>query len=72
MDAKLRITVKTLSWRLTGTFCKFGISLFVLDDISTSSTIAPIQIIFNTIIFYFHERIWNIIQWGKQNNYYNL
>ena len=72
MHTKLRSIVKTLSWRLTGTFCTFGISLFVIGDISASRTIALIQIIFNTIVFYFHERIWNIIRWGNQNNYDNF
>ncbi len=65
MDTIVRSLVKTISWRLTGTFCTFLISFIILGDITTSSTIALIQLIFNTIMFYIHERIWNIIKWGK-------
>ena len=65
MDSIIRSLVKTISWRLTGTFCTFLISFIILGDIATSSTIALIQLIFNTIMFYIHERIWNIIKWGR-------
>ena len=65
MDSIVRSLVKTISWRLTGTFCTFLISFIILGDIATSSTIALIQLIFNTIMFYIHERIWNIIKWGR-------
>ena len=65
MDTVVRSIAKTLSWRLTGTFCTFLISFIILGDITTSGTIAMIQLIFNTIMFYIHERIWNIIKWGK-------
>ena len=65
MDTIVRSIAKTLSWRLTGTFCTFLISFIILGDITTSSTIAMVQLIFNTIMFYIHERIWNIIKWGK-------
>ena len=65
MDSIVRSLVKTISWRLTGTFCTFLISFIILGDITTSGTIAMIQLIFNTIMFYIHERIWNIIKWGK-------
>mgnify|MGYP001174652034 FL=1 len=65
MDTIVRSLVKTISWRLTGSLCTFLISFIILGDITTSSTIALIQLIFNTIMFYIHERIWNIIKWGK-------
>jgi uncharacterized membrane protein len=65
MDTIVRSLVKTISWRLTGTLCTFLISFIILGDITTSSTIALIQLILNTIMFYIHERIWNIIKWGK-------
>ena len=65
MDTIVRSIAKTLSWRLTGTFCTFLISFIILGDITTGGTIAMIQLIFNTIMFYIHERIWNIIKWGK-------
>ena len=66
MDTRLRSLVKTVSWRLTGTLCTFLISYAILGDIATSSAIAIIQLTFNTIVFYIHERIWNLVKWGKR------
>jgi uncharacterized membrane protein len=65
MDTKTRSIIKTISWRITGTLCTFLISWAILDDIKTSSAIAIIQLTFNSIVFYFHERLWNIVRWGK-------
>ena len=65
MDTKTRSVIKTISWRITGTLCTFLISWAILDDIKTSSAIAIIQLTFNSIVFYFHERLWNIVRWGQ-------
>lgn len=65
MDSKFRSLIKTISWRLTGTLATFIISYAILRDISVSGSIAIIQLTANSIIFYFHERLWNVISWGK-------
>mgnify|MGYP006079298721 CR=1 FL=1 len=66
MDTRVRSLVKTVCWRLTGTLCTFLISYAILRDLSISGSIAVIQLTFNSIVFYIHERIWNTIKWGKQ------
>jgi len=65
-DSKSRSLAKTISWRITGTTATFLISWIVLGDITTSGAIAIIQLTFNTVIYFFHERLWNKILWGKQ------
>jgi uncharacterized membrane protein len=65
-EIKARSLVKTVTWRLTGSGATFLIAFLVLGDIAISSGIALIQLITNTILYYFHERIWNIIKWGKE------
>ena len=65
MDTKTRSIIKTISWRITGTLCTFLISWAILGDIITSSAIAIIQLTFNSIVFYFHERLWNVVKWGQ-------
>jgi uncharacterized membrane protein len=68
MDTKTRSIIKTISWRITGTLCTFLISWAILGDIKTSSAIAIIQLTFNSIVFYFHERLWNIVKWGQDEH----
>ena len=66
MDTKKRSLAKTVSWRITGSGATFAISYTVLGDIGLSSTIAIIQLTFNTILYFVHERIWSHISWGSK------
>lgn len=66
IETTTRSLVKTISWRLTGSGATFAISYAVLGDVSVSGTIAVIQLTFNTVLYFVHERIWNWIQWGRR------
>lgn len=65
-ETSLRSIVKTISWRLTGSGATFLISYLLTGNFMVAGTIATVQIISNTILYYFHERIWNKINWGKK------
>ena len=65
-DTANRSLVKTISWRITGSGATFAISYAVLGDITTSSTIAVIQLTLNTLLYFIHERVWNRITWGRK------
>ena len=67
MDSNKRSLAKTVSWRLTGSAATFTIAYVITGDISSSGTIATVQIVANTLLYYFHERVWNKINWGKNN-----
>ena len=65
IDSNNRSIAKTISWRLTGSFSTFMISYLILGSFSIASSIAIIQIIANTLLYYLHERVWNKIDWGR-------
>lgn len=65
MESTKRSIAKTISWRITGSLATFLISYMILGNISVSGTIAIIQLTFNTLLYFVHERIWNKIHWGK-------
>lgn len=67
MDSTKRSIVKTISWRITGSGATFGIAYLITGDLSSSSTIALIQVFANTLLYYIHERGWNLITWGRNN-----
>ena len=67
-DTTSRTLAKTISWRLTGSSATFLVSYAIVGDISLSSSIAMIQLVCNTILYFFHERIWNRIRWGLNKN----
>ena len=64
METKARSIVKTLSWRLVGSSAVLLISFLMTGSFALASSIATIQLISNTILYFVHERIWNKIQWG--------
>jgi len=66
IETTARSVAKTISWRITGSGATFAISYFILGDFAISSTIALIQLTFNTLLYFVHERIWNFIQWGRK------
>lgn len=65
IEQKARSLVKTITWRLTGSGATFLIAFLILKDFSISGSIAIIQLISNTILYYIHERIWNKISWKR-------
>ena len=66
MDKAKRSLAKTISWRITGSGATFGISYLISGNFVIASSIASIQLVSNTILYFIHERIWNKITWGQQ------
>lgn len=64
-ESPKRSLVKTISWRLTGSGATFLISWLISGNFAMAGTIAIIQLISNTILYYIHERLWNRVSWGK-------
>jgi uncharacterized membrane protein len=66
MDTPRRSLVKTISWRVTGSSATFLIAYLMTGNLAVAGVIGVTQMISNTILYYFHERIWNKITWGQQ------
>ena len=64
-DTSSRSFVKTISWRIAGSTSTFTIAYIVTGSFGVSSGIAIVQMIVNTVLYWFHERLWNKIKWGK-------
>lgn len=61
-----RSIVKSISWRLLGTLDTFIISWVVTGDTSVAFSIGSIELITKMVLYFFHERIWNTIKWGRK------
>jgi uncharacterized membrane protein len=62
---KSRSAVKAISWRIIGTADTFVISLLITQKPFTAASIAGFEVLTKTILYYFHERGWNKIHWGR-------
>jgi uncharacterized membrane protein len=65
IDSNVRSIVKTITWRLTGSSATFLIAYLLVGNFAIAGVIGITQLVFNTILYYFHERIWNRIKWGR-------
>lgn len=66
IETTARSIAKTVSWRVCGSGATFLISYAILGDFAVSGTIALIQLTFNTVLYFAHERVWNWIGWGRR------
>jgi len=64
-DTHIRSLVKAISWRIIGTLETFLISWIITGQIATASGIAGVQAVLSTILYWYHERIWIKVKWGK-------
>lgn len=64
-DKSSRSLAKAISWRITGTIDTFLISWLITGKPALASSIAVTEILTKVCLFWFHERAWNKIKWGK-------
>jgi uncharacterized membrane protein len=73
-DSPQRSLIKTITYRLFASGAMFlGVFLFshqyqresMTDSLSNAGVITVIEFVVKLVIYYFHERIWSGINWGK-------
>lgn len=60
-----RSLVKTISWRVVGTIATIVISYIITGTLALAFSIGVIELISKLVLYFFHERAWNKIKWGK-------
>jgi uncharacterized membrane protein len=65
MEKRYRSFVKAFSWRITGTLDTILISFLVTGRIAFAVTIGGVEVITKVLLYYFHERIWSCIKFGR-------
>ncbi|MFD2915596.1 DUF2061 domain-containing protein [Psychroserpens luteus] len=60
-----RTLVKTISWRVLGTIATIVISYAITGTLALAFSIGFIELISKLVLYYFHERTWNKIKWGR-------
>jgi uncharacterized membrane protein len=63
---KQRSALKAITWRIIGTADTFVISWVITKEPVTASAIASFEVFTKTILYYFHERGWNKVKWGRK------
>ncbi len=64
-EKPVRSIAKAVSWRVIGTLDTLIVSYFLTGEIVLATSIASVDFVTKMILYFFHERIWNRIRWGK-------
>ncbi len=64
-DTKLRSFIKSLSWRILATAYLIIFSFIITDKPFISLALALTDLVLNIIEYYLHERVWNVISFGR-------
>ena len=60
-----RSLAKTISWRAVGTLDTILISWLITGALTFALSIGAIELFTKMILYFFHERIWSSLSYGK-------
>jgi uncharacterized membrane protein len=66
MDSKKRSWVKSIMWRVIGILILGLISYWITGDWKEVTGITVLFHSIRLVLYYFHERIWENIAWGRK------
>lgn len=59
---------KVVSWRVTVTMSNFLGAWWVSGNLAAGLTFAGFALVINSLLYFFHERAWNRLDWAKEIN----
>ena len=66
--SRKRSLINSITWRIVASLDTFVIAWLVTGKSSWAGIIAMFEVLTKTFLYYFHERGWNYILWGKRTN----
>jgi uncharacterized membrane protein len=64
-EKSYRSIVKSISWRTIGTIDTIVISYLITGKATLALSIGGIEVFTKMTLYYFHERTWNLINFGR-------
>ncbi|GGG53663.1 hypothetical protein GCM10011414_24190 [Croceivirga lutea] len=64
-ESPKRSIAKSISWRVIGTLDTIIISWIVTGTLTMAFSIGLVELVTKMVLYFFHERLWNSINWGK-------
>lgn len=65
-EKRYRSVVKAISWRVTGTLDTFVVSYIITGKVALAVSISGVEVITKMFLYYWHERLWTRIKFGKK------
>lgn len=64
-EKPIRSIIKSISWRIIGTLDTMLIAWIVTGELKLALSIGVVELFTKMLLYFFHERLWNKISWGK-------
>jgi uncharacterized membrane protein len=64
-EKSIRSIAKAISWRATGTVDTIILSYIITGKLNLAFSIGLFEVFTKTALYFFHERLWNKIKFGK-------
>ena len=61
-----RSIIKTISWRALATITTMVLVYVFIGDLSIAVSVGAIEVILKMLIYFFHERLWDKIKFGRK------
>lgn len=65
-ESNSRSIAKAISWRTLGTLDTFLLSWLITGEWHLAAAIGGTEVITKMLLYYWHERLWNRIKWGRR------
>lgn len=65
-ETKIRSVVKTISWRVFATITTATLVFLFTKRVDIALTIGGLEVIAKIIIYFFHERVWDKLKFGRK------
>ncbi len=66
VEKPVRSVLKSISWRIVGTIDTILIAWIITGQLNTAFSIGAIELVTKMLLYFFHERVWNAVTWGKK------
>jgi len=66
MENRLRSVLKAFSWRIVATLTTILLVFVFSKDLALGTIVGVAELVVKTIIYYLHERAWNLTDFGKK------
>jgi uncharacterized membrane protein len=68
METYARSIAKTVSWRIVATLTTMLLVFIFTGNLAVTGGVGATELVAKTVIYYVHERVWNLTSFGRKTN----
>jgi len=66
MEKPIRSLIKAISWRIVATLTTILLVFAFTGNLVLSSGVGATELLLKILIYYIHERVWNMLSFGRE------